>query len=77
MKEQNYEIKSEWGLIETQDNKRTGETIEIRLTKTSWFGKTPKWDIRKWSGDVAGAGIVLSDDGLKKLRDILSTIELD
>jgi len=37
--EQNFEIASEWGVI----GERYGK--EIRLTKTSWFGKKPMWEL--------------------------------
>ena len=72
-KHQNYVIMSEWGILSTRPNMRTGNDNEIRLTKTSWFGKKPKWDLRNWiSGGIAGQGVVIGDDDeLHKLRDML------
>lgn len=70
---QNWKIMSEWGVLSSRENKRTGQTIEIRLTKTSWFGKMPKWDLRNWTSDhIAGQGVVIGGDkALFKLRDML------
>lgn len=73
---QNWTIVSEWGTLSERENQRTGQTISIRLTKTSWFGKNPKWDLRNWTSDqIAGQGIVIGDDdALRKLRDMLISV---
>lgn len=72
---QNYRIISEWGVLSSRENKRTGVTREVKLTKTAWFGKLPKWDLRNWEGDYAGQGVVIGfDDDLFKLRDMLIDI---
>ena len=74
-KKQNYEILSEWGVLSSRPDKRSNGTIEIRLTKCSWFGKMPKWDLRNWTDDYAGPGIVIgNDDDLRKLRDMLISV---
>ncbi len=75
-KKQNWKIMSEWGVISSRENMRTGQTVEIRLTKTSWFGKMPKWDLRNWTSDhIAGQGVVIGGDkALFKLRDLLISV---
>ena len=76
MKTQNYEIKSEWGVIARGKN-RDGAETEVRLTKCAWFGKPEKWDIRKWTGDFAGPGVTMTDAEIKTLRDLLNSIEVE
>lgn len=73
---QNYRIISEWGTLSSRENKRTGEVTEIKLTKTSWFGKPAKWDLRNWTSDhIAGQGVVIGfDKDLFKLRDLLISV---
>ena len=69
---QNYKIISEWGVLSSRENKRTGEMTEVRLTKTSWFCKPAKWDLRNWTDKAAGPGVVIGfDKDLFKLRDLL------
>lgn len=71
----NYRVESEWGVLSSRENKRTGEITEIRLTKTSWFGKPAKWDLRNWTEKFAGNGVVIGNDAaLRKLRDMLIDI---
>ena len=68
----NYVIMSEWGTFSSRPNARTGQAIEIRLTKCSWFNKMPKWDLRNWESGIAGQGIVIGDNqDLYRLRDML------
>ena len=69
----NWVIVSEWGVLSTRPNQRMGKDNEIRLTKCSWFGKKPKWDLRNWIGtEIAGQGVVIGDDDeLHKLKDML------
>ena len=75
MKSDNFNIVSEWGVLSTRSNARTGKDIEVRLTKCSWFGKRPKWDLRSWSGGIAGQGVVIGDnEDLYRFRDLLVDI---
>ena len=74
-KKVNYEIESEWGVLSSRKNMRTGEDIEVRLTKCSWFGRDAKWDLRNWSPGFAGQGIVIgNDEDLRRLRDLLVSV---
>lgn len=75
-KKQNWKIMSEWGVLSSKENQRTGQITEVRLTKTSWFGKMPKWDLRNWTGSqIAGQGVVIGTDrDLMKLRDLLISV---
>ena len=51
------------------------EVTEIKLTKTSWFGKPAKWDLRNWTDGIPKSGVVIgSDESLTKLRDLLIQI---
>ena len=71
----NYQIVSEWGVLSSRPDQRTGNNIEIRLTQTAWFGKAPKWDLRNWTPAVAGQGVVIGDDeDLRRLRDMLISV---
>ena len=71
-RKKNFNIVSEWGVFSSRTDARTGVEIEIRLTKCSWFGKIPKWDLRSWTPTIAGQGIVIGDDtDLFRLRDML------
>ena len=71
----NYRIVSEWGILSARPNKRTGQDIEVRLTKTSWFGRMPKWEVRNWEGDFAGQGVIIGENkDLYDLRDLLISI---
>ena len=51
----------------------------LELNKISWNGKPPKYDLRSWSGDhqKMGKGATLTSEELKKLRDVLNSIEID
>lgn len=70
----NYNIVSEWGVLSSRETGR-GETIEVRLTKCSWFGKAPRWDLRNWTPTLAGQGIVIGEDAdLFRLRDMLISV---
>ena len=72
-KKQNWKIFGEWGVLSSRENQRTGQITEVRLTKTSWFGKLPKWDLRNWTSDhIAGQGVVIGGDkALFRLRGLL------
>ena len=43
------------------------------LNKVSWNDKEPKYDIRDWAPEheKMGKGVTLSEDELKKLKEIL------
>ena len=43
------------------------------LNKVSWNDKDPKYDIRDWSPehDKMGKGITLTDEEVKKLKELL------
>jgi hypothetical protein len=44
----------------------------------SWNGNDPKYDLRSWddSHEKMGKGITLSEEEIKKLRDLLNSIEI-
>lgn len=48
------------------------------LNIISWNDNTPKFDIRDWAPEheKMGKGITLTNEELKKLRDILNGMEL-
>ncbi|MBR1402964.1 MAG: hypothetical protein IJ558_02175 [Treponema sp.] len=50
----------------------------LELNKISWNKKPAKYDLRSWSADhqKMGKGVTLTAEELKKLRDLLSTIEI-
>ena len=73
--DKNYVLEKEYGTIFRRTNPRTNEETEIKLTKTSWFGKPAKWDLRNWTDGIPKAGVVIgSDESLTKLRDLLIQI---
>jgi len=68
-------VLSNWGTIGTK--KRKEGTTELQLRKVSWFGSAPMWDLREWDAeDKAGKGITMTDDMLRKLKEILEGMEL-
>ena len=71
MSDFSFEVVKHIGLI-SENNK--GWKKELNLV--SWNGRAPKYDIRDWSpdGEKMGKGITLSDDELKKLKEILNSI---
>ncbi len=73
MAELRYEIKKSLGSI---SDEKGGWAKELNIV--SWNGNEPKYDIRSWddSHEKIGKGITLSDDELKRLRDLLNTLEL-
>ena len=73
MAELRYEIKKSLGSI---SDEKGGWAKELNIV--SWNGNEPKYDIRSWddSHEKMGKGITLSDDELKRLRDLLNTLEL-
>ena len=72
---ENYKVEKVYGVINSRTNPKTGETTEVKLTKTGWFGRLPKYELRNWTGDYAGSGCVIGiDRDLLKLRDLLNEI---
>ncbi|WP_298836037.1 YdbC family protein [Clostridium sp.] len=73
MSEIKYEIKESIGSI-SQSAK--GWMKELNLI--SWNEKEAKYDIRDWDAEhkKMGKGITLSVDELKKLKDILNSMEM-
>ncbi|AKA71563.1 YdbC family protein [Clostridium scatologenes] len=68
-----YEIKETIGALSESSK---GWKKELNLI--SWNDKEPKFDIRDWSPEheKMGKGVTLTNDELKKLRDILNDMEL-
>lgn len=73
MAEFKYEIKEKLGLLSESPK---GWIKELNLI--SWNEKDPKYDLRDWdpAHEKMGKGITLSYDEIKKLKEILSNIEL-
>lgn len=48
------------------------------LNLLSWNDKEPKYDLRDWDSkhEKMGKGVTLTDEELKKLREILNGMEL-
>lgn len=67
-----YEIIKEIGVL--SENSK-GWRKEINLI--SWNGGEPKYDIRDWAPEheKMGKGITMTKDEVKKLKEILSSIE--
>ena len=75
MEDKNYKVESEHGELYSYENKTTGKTTTVKLTKTSWFGKPAKWELRTWKGDDPSSGVVIGyDENLRKLRDMLNEV---
>lgn len=68
-----FEIKKQIG---TFSESSKGWTKELNLV--SWNDKEPKYDIREWDPEheKMGKGVTLTEEELKKLKDILNSIEL-
>lgn len=68
-----YEIKETIG-----DLSESPKGWKKELNLISWNDKTPKFDIRDWDSEhkKMGKGVTLTNDELKKLRDILNEMEL-
>ncbi len=73
MAEIKYDIQENIGTL-SESNK--GWTKELNLI--SWNGRAPKYDLRDWAPEheKMGKGITLSNEELKKLRDILNDMDL-
>lgn len=68
-----YEIIETVGVINESEK---GWKKELNLI--SWSGREAKYDIRDWNEthEKMGKGITLSNNELKKLREILNTLDL-
>lgn len=68
-----FEIEKELGSISESPK---GWTKELNLI--SWNGKDAKYDLRDWAPehDKMGKGVTLSVEELKKLKELLNSIEL-
>ncbi len=68
-----YEIKETIGKVSESPK---GWTKELNLV--SWNEREAKYDLRDWAPEheKMGKGITLSEDELKKLRDVLNNMEL-
>ncbi|WPC41259.1 YdbC family protein [Clostridium sp. JS66] len=68
-----YEVKETMGILSESPK---GWKKELNLV--SWNDNTPKFDIRDWSPEheKMGKGITLTNEELKKLRDILNDMNL-
>ena len=68
-----YEIKETIGALSESPK---GWKKELNLI--SWNDKAPKFDIRDWDSEhkKMGKGVTLTNEELKKLRDILNEMEL-
>ena len=73
MNEIKFEIIENIGIISESDK---GWKKEINLV--SWNDREAKYDVRDWdeTHEKMGKGLTLSQDEVKKLRDILNTIDL-
>lgn len=68
-----YEIKEGFGSISESPK---GWTKELNLI--SWNDKAPKYDIREWAPEheKMGKGITLTAEELKKLKEILNSMDI-
>lgn len=68
-----YEIKETMGALSESPK---GWKKELNLI--SWNDNAPKFDIRDWDPEhkKMGKGVTLTNEELKKLRDILNELEL-
>lgn len=66
-KEFKYEIINSIGVISKNNSWKK------ELNRISWNGNEPKYDIRDWSDnhEKMGKGITLSEDELRKLKEII------
>ena len=73
MAELRFEIKKTLGCI---SDEKGGWAKELNLV--SWNGNDPKYDLRSWDDNKKkmGKGITLSEEEIKRLRDLLNSIEI-
>ncbi len=69
-----FEIVKQLGEISSS---KSGWITELNLV--SWGGRPPKYDIRSWSPDhqKMGKGITLTEDELKSLFQVISSLNLE
>ena len=69
----NFEIIESLGVLSESPK---GWTRELNLI--SWNERKPKYDLRDWDPEheKMGKGVTLSIDELKKLKDILNSMDL-
>jgi hypothetical protein len=74
MAEIKFEIKETIGIV-SEGSK--GWTKELNLV--SWNDKDPKYDLRDWAPEheKMGKGVTLSKEELKKLKELLDSIDLE
>ena len=72
MAEIKYEIKENIGVLSESTK---GWAKELNLV--SWNDKEPKYDLREWdpTHEKMGKGITLNLEEIKKLKEILNSIE--
>lgn len=51
----------------------------LELNSISWNKRPAKYDLRSWSSDheKMGKGVTMTSDELKKLRDVLNSIQIN
>jgi hypothetical protein len=73
MSEIKFEIINTIGVLSESSK---GWTKELNLI--SWNGREPKYDVRDWDPEhqKMGKGITLSEDDLKRLKELLAEMDL-
>lgn len=68
-----FEIKQKLGIL---SESAKGWSKELNLV--SWNDKQPKYDLREWdpAHEKMGKGVTLTIDELKKLKELLNSLEL-
>ncbi|QVK16752.1 hypothetical protein KHQ81_07450 [Mycoplasmatota bacterium] len=68
-----FEIKKSIGVLSESSK---GWTKELNLV--SWNDKEPKYDLREWNPEHnrMGKGITLTIDELKRIKELLDTLDL-
>lgn len=68
-----FQITEKTGTLSTS---KSGWTLE--LNKVSWGGRPAKFDLRSWDPEhkKMGKGVTLTDDEIKKLKNILNELDL-
>lgn len=68
-----FEIKQTIGVLSESPK---GWSKELNLI--SWNNREPKYDLREWSPEHnrMGKGVTLSNEELKKFREILNSMEI-
>lgn len=74
MAEIKYEITNEIGVIAETSK---GWTKELNMV--AWNNYAPKYDIREWDPEHTkmGKGVTFNLEEIKKLRDLLNSLDLD